>query len=311
MCLINSLHEQANRLFFEEFVKSKFGYGTWDAPYWFVGPEEAGGADCAELADRLAAWEGLASDDEDYRGLLNLREYAGAINTNAMDFFGFEAGEQNTWINLLRLLGQPWEHICPPVWLPIDPAWEREDLAEWPLLYQREFLAQPDVMLPGDEVSRVALLEISPLPSPDTKLWLWRCIAAEPVEQLQHLQLQSRTTFLLAEDGDGLTLLRRRMDMIRGQIITFKPRLVIFYGCKTGEGALLQAVAEEINHQFRLAAPIGQHIVPHSQIEHAETRVTHLFWIYHPSYWGRNPNVNRMTIQAGMNAAGVTPWADA
>ncbi len=308
MCLMNYLKRDENHDTFEQFVESKFGYGTWEAPYWFVGPEEGGGANCVELADRLIAWNGLSSGDRHYAGLLNLREYCGAIDE--MQFFGNNAISQPTWIKLLSLLGQPYPHQGPPQWFnhEIPAGWEQEDLNNWALLYQREFLGQPDMEMPGrSHGSRIALLNISPLPSPNMDMWLWGCIAAEPVEQLPHPdEFESRESFLLAADIAGVRRLHRRVSFIRDRIheSKHKDKLVVFYGVFR-RGALQNAFVEEMGDHFHFACPTVNEPVQYSQIDQ-----TNLFWIYHPNYWGRRQNVNRAAIQAAMEQHGVTPWFD-
>ncbi len=299
MCLINYLQQGDNHLTFESFVESKFGYGAWSAVYWFVGPEEGGGANCVELADRLIAWNGLSCDDPNYAGLLNLREYCGAIDK--MLFLGNDAIPQPTWIKLLSLLGQPEPNQGPPGWFNHDlPAqWGQEDLNKWEFLYQREFLCQPDLNPLG---GRVALVDISPLPSPKTNVWLWSCIAAEPVEQLQHhTEFETRQQFMLAPNHTGQSRFYRRLRNIRERMAESNPQLVVFYGFK--EWTVWEGVVEAMNDLFHLASPSLNAPAQHSQIDE-----THLFWIYHPSYWGRHENVNRAAIQAAMAEAGFAPW---
>jgi len=49
-----------------DFMLRFYGYGSFSAPIWFVGMEEGGGADLAELTDRLTAWDqGGRSELED------------------------------------------------------------------------------------------------------------------------------------------------------------------------------------------------------------------------------------------------------
>jgi hypothetical protein len=293
MCLINYLERRDNRLAFEQFVESKFGYGTWDAPYWFVGPEEGGGDDGAELVQRLIAWSGLALDNPRYDGLLNLFQYCKEINQPRV-----LQEDQPTWSKLLSLLGQLPPAQGPPRWFANDAAREPQWRGGWKGLYQHHFLCQPDVAPHG---KRVALVDISPLPSRNssTGAWLWRRIANPPMRQLHHKEFESRTAFLLAENGDGLTRLRRRMNMIRRRIVKFKPKLVIFYGLFR-EPRLRNAVADAMVYHFdHLAPPDVHHIVRHSTIGG-----THLFWIYHPNSWG---HFRRDEIQEAM-APHVAPW---
>jgi hypothetical protein len=236
MCLVNYLSQPENRHSFEQFVEGKFGYGAWEAPYWFVGPEEGGGGNCVELTDRLVAWDRHAHDDPQYAGLLNLRDYCKAINQP--QFLGVGARPQSTWIKLLSLLGQPGTENGPPAWFANEPVAEPGRLGNWKLLFQRRFLCQPDVPPHG---RRVALLEISPLPSPKTGVWLWGCIAAEPVEQLHHQEFQSRETFLSAIGDNGATRICKRLETLNNHLHRCHPTFVIFYGLFGEAGAMAMA----------------------------------------------------------------------
>lgn len=82
----------------EKMAHDWYGYGRWNAPYWFIGPEpgqEDKGRD--DLEKRRAAWEGLGGGE-----LLDCREHHLA--------FGFDnwhrpdAPIQSTWGKLIRLL---------------------------------------------------------------------------------------------------------------------------------------------------------------------------------------------------------------
>ena len=186
------------------------------------------------------------------------------------------------------------------------PEWFKPETSksDWKLSFQCKFLARPAVTPHG---YRVALLDISPLASPSAKMWVWGCIAAEPVEHLRHRQeFKSRRTFLLAQDGEGHTRFYNRVGVIKNQIDVSdsKPKLVVFYGLK--DWASWGDVASAMKKHFNLEPPTLDNPVRHSQFDQ-----THLFWIYHPSCWGRWPNkVNRTTIQDAMTQRGVTPWAD-
>lgn len=52
----------------DDFIQKFRGYGSYEAPWWFIGMEEGGGNDEVELASRLSAW--------DKRGRLELEDIA-------------------------------------------------------------------------------------------------------------------------------------------------------------------------------------------------------------------------------------------
>jgi hypothetical protein len=294
MCLINYLQEPRNRDGFENFVEKKFGYGTWNAPYWFVGPEEGGGGNCVELATRIIAWCGLAGADPDYNGLLNLREYCDEIGETR--FHGENARPQRTWNKLLGLLGHPGADNNAPQWYGHGLG-----NPDWRLSFQRDFLAQPGVEPHG---RRVALLDISPLASPNADTWLWGCIASEPLRVLMHhYDFESRKRFLLARDENGKTRLHRRLRVIRDRLgMETSPRLVIFYGVFR-DGALRDCADREMCAQFGLRGPTRRDGPGYALVEE-----THLFWVYHPV--ARSRLFNHEQIQVVMERNGATPWAD-
>lgn len=69
-----------------------FGYGRWEAPYWFVGLEPGGN----ELEACVRAWKAAGESD-----LLDLKSgHTGHLR----DWFGASAGTQPTWAKLIWLL---------------------------------------------------------------------------------------------------------------------------------------------------------------------------------------------------------------
>jgi hypothetical protein len=75
-----------------------YGYGRWDAPYWFIGPEpgqEDKGRD--DLEKRRAAWEKLGGGE-----ILDCREHHLALGI--LEWHCARARIQPTWGKLIRLL---------------------------------------------------------------------------------------------------------------------------------------------------------------------------------------------------------------
>lgn len=79
--------------YMERFV----GFGSYDAPFWFVGMEQGGGQNVAELAKRLKAWEALGKRD-----LLDLAEYCAEIKEKR--WHGPEARIQPTLGKMIRVV---------------------------------------------------------------------------------------------------------------------------------------------------------------------------------------------------------------
>jgi hypothetical protein len=74
-----------------------YGYGRWDAPYWFIGPEQGQSRkENGDLKQRLAAWRKLGSME-----LCDCEEFHLAINEHSWHRDG---KLQSTWRSLILLL---------------------------------------------------------------------------------------------------------------------------------------------------------------------------------------------------------------
>ena len=158
-----------------DFARSFYGYGDYEAPYWFVGMEEGGGSSYAEVERRLRAWQ-----DRGRSELEDLPTYSEVVGAGR--FFEEGAPLQPTWRGLIRIL-QAAEGAAP------TPDSVRE--------YQRDRL--------GRRGGQTALLELFPLPSPGTKPWLYARHSALP-----HLADRERYRDHFADER--VARIRRRID---------------------------------------------------------------------------------------------------
>ena len=87
-----------------EMARSSFGYGGWDAKYWFIGPEQGIGAE--DLLTRVRAWTELGGRD-----LNDCREFHCRINETRWHCKKPKVDLQSTWRRLMLLmmafLGRP------------------------------------------------------------------------------------------------------------------------------------------------------------------------------------------------------------
>ena len=217
MCLCEYLSQPEHQTRFDSFVTHKFGYGRWSAPYWFVGPEEAGGGDCVELTRRIQAWRPI--NGEPVNALEDLREYCGAIGIEQFHRI-LNPRSQPTWCALIKLLGNA---------QGTAPFWETEDRPGWVLGLQQNLLGRA-----GGEPSDhdIALLDLSPLPSPNTDLWLWKCLFRANDPQRSHFA--DRPAFFNRVLPGDRTFAQRRVDELRKRIDKYKPPLVVLYGLQRG-----------------------------------------------------------------------------
>ena len=125
------------------FMHGFYGYGNYQADYWFVGMEEGGGDTVDEVSKRLIIW-----DQRGRREVEDVAEYHLALGITHP--FAEKAKLQPTWAKLIRVLLSI-EGLSPG----------KEDVRR----YQQQQWARSN--------GNVCLLELLPLPSPSTSHWLY------------------------------------------------------------------------------------------------------------------------------------------
>ena len=240
MCIREYVQNENNRQQFENFVSQKFGYGRWQAPFWFVGPEERGGEDCLDMTTRVAQWAG--TEPLNQLDLKDLRNYCERIGVHQYHGIHGHIAVQRTWRALLGLIA--------PADLAADqfPAWANH--------YQAHRLGG------GVDIDHrrdgVALLEISPLPCPNVRTWLWRCLVEAPVQGAG--LFQSKHAFL------NNVFVRGRLAHIRTMAEIHHPSFICFYGLPP-QFQELATVADDIfgDLQFNEVNAVWQAILPTQQ----------------------------------------------
>jgi hypothetical protein len=147
-----------NEKLLKAFADSFYGYGSFAAPYWFIGMEEGGGKQLDEIARRLAAW-----DERGRYPLEDLRDYHFAVGIT--DHFDGAIKLQRTWAGLIQILsGLLGKRLTP------------EEIRE----YQAHRL--------GRASYDTALIELLALPSPGVGEWPYGRWSDTPV-------LKTRTAY--------------------------------------------------------------------------------------------------------------------
>lgn len=138
--------EQFDDTLLADFADKFYGYGTYNAPYWFIGMEEGGGS-FEEVKRRLDAWRLRGQ-----HAVEDLRSFTEAFGKgfDVVKFFHDPAVLQPTWNKLIRV-----------VLSATDPSTTIKSVRK----YQQEQLG-----ITGGET---CLLELLPLPSPSTKVWFY------------------------------------------------------------------------------------------------------------------------------------------
>lgn len=171
----------------QAYMASFAGYGDLRAPLWFVGMEEGGGRNVEELMRRVDAW--------DARGRRRLEDLAGYHRAIGMPRH-FEAPYplQRTWGPLARVL-------------------QASQSASTDL----SVLRQVQATQLGAHGGGAALLELLPLPAPNTNTWPYAALAKDLPA------LRDRATY-------RTTYQPARRAMLRALIREGRPRVVICYG---------------------------------------------------------------------------------
>lgn len=171
----------------QAYMASFAGYGDLRAPLWFVGMEEGGGRDVDELVRRVDTWVA--------RGRRRLEDLAGYHRAIGMPRH-FEAPYplQRTWGPLARVL-------------------QASQSASTDL----SALRQVQATQLGAHGGGAVLLELLPLPAPNTNTWPYAALAKDVPALLDRATY--RTTYQPA-----------RLAMLRALIQEGCPRAVICYG---------------------------------------------------------------------------------
>lgn len=168
-----------------EFMTQFFGYGNLASPYWFIGKEEGGGATLEENFQRILIWEKLGKattvDSIGYHQALGFSD-------SAMQKI------QPTWTKLIQILLELEEKDS------LDKEVRRH--------YQRNLL--------GRSNSDHCTIELMPMASRSTGLWLWRDIFAD------YFKLKNRRDYFAK-------IAPQRKQTIRSLISKHQPKLVLFY----------------------------------------------------------------------------------
>ncbi|HEU0144095.1 MAG TPA: hypothetical protein VFQ47_04860 [Nitrososphaera sp.] len=170
----------------EAFMNGFYGFGNYHAPYWFIGMEEGGKATFQDIAKQLDIWDKWGRKE-----LLDVVEYAHAIGMNR--WYGEHPALQPTWRNLIRV-------FLIAEGRNADNATMRQ--------YQKTKW--------GTEDGETCVVELMPLPSPDTSSWLYKEISALPY-------LISRKTY-------REYIVDSRIAHLQNNIMRYKPKAVVCYG---------------------------------------------------------------------------------
>lgn len=181
-----------------------YGYGSWDARFWFVSLDESGGELPEEVADKInffhrqhpASTSTLCDIREAYRHVsVHFEGPRATLFANRLEYrFGDHAVQNNVWKNLISL-SCGYQNVTIP------------DL----LAYQKQHFASP-------LKKREALIRLYPLPSSNNHAWYYSWL------QLPNISfLKSRARYEQHH-------YHSRMEAILSRIQSHRPEVVLMYG---------------------------------------------------------------------------------
>lgn len=170
----------------ECFIPTFFGYGSFAADYWFIGMEEGLGEEINEVYKRLDIWDELGKPE-----LTDMADFYKRLGKG--EFFNHPVKVQKTWSRLSRLA----------------LAFRGKDVNENSVKNHQGFQL-------GRKGKDTCLLELMPLPSPNTAEW--------------HYNMWSDIPYLKNRESYDEACLPFRTANLHRLINEHHPKVVIFYG---------------------------------------------------------------------------------
>lgn len=228
-------------------MKHFFGYGSWEARYWFISHEEGGGDFPEEVADKVNWFKANHPDAGttlcDIRSLYKNVTYHGEgtkadLYNNVFDYrFGADATPNTIWRNLTDFESG------------FESSPKKDQLA-----YQQSEFVSP-------EAKREALIRLYPLPCPHNHAWYYSWLGLPGFEFL-------RTRAQYEE-----ALYEQRVSTILNQLHQHTPEVVLMYGMKN-INRLKQSFSEYFEGvKFKQAKAIALKLPQHHYTDVKGTRV--------------------------------------
>ena len=178
--------EQFDDRLLDEFAHGFYGYGNYGGRIWFIGMEEGGGTTFADVAKTLDAWA--------LRGRRELDDLPGYCTSIGITYlFNDRPKLQPTWNPLIRIVLTATGRPC-----------DRESVRE----YQKRELGRID--------GETCLVELLPLPSPNTSAWLYH----------EHSSLP----YLTDRQAYRECLAGLRVAHLQDRLSQYQPKSVVLYG---------------------------------------------------------------------------------
>lgn len=182
-----------------------YGYGSWDAKFWFISYEESGGDVPEQVAEQINYFHKAHTqntsaplcDMRDMYKQIDARWYGPKASTfpNLFEYrFGVDAIQNNIWKNLIAFVH----------------GYKNETVDDF-LDYQKHSFA-------STSLCHEALIRLYPLPSPHNHAWYYSWL---DLPQL---------SFIKTRDGYQDHVYQNRMQTILSNVNIYKPEVVLMYG---------------------------------------------------------------------------------
>jgi hypothetical protein len=221
-------------------IENFYGYGSWQARFWFIGHEEGGGEVPEEVADKLNYFQKTYADANgslcDIRDLYKHVAFrwegpkAESFTTMYEYRFGKNAVQHGVWKNLIAFVH----------------GYNNKDLPDLLAFQRKEFLSPSH---------QSALIQLYPLPGPHNHGWYYSWL---DMPRLPYLKSRARYQEHVYQ---------RRIDTILSNIAANKPEVVLMYGMDN-INSLKSSIYEFFpGAKFKMNKAIKQHIPQHHRID--------------------------------------------
>ena len=219
-----------------------YGYGSWNAPIWFVALEDGGGNVPEEVADKLSFFSNthgqvtgptLSDLREMYRHLVFRFERSKADEfTNLYEYrFGNDAKLHWLWKNLIAFVH----------------GYRNEELADVLAYQKNSFVLQ--------STPNETLIRLYPLPNPHHHAWYYGWLDMPQFPFLKSRALYQEHVY------------ENRMRTLLHSIATYKPEVVLMYGMEN-INKLKKPMQESFpESKFKIAKAIKQQIPQHHRAD--------------------------------------------
>ncbi len=218
-----------------------YGYGSWQARFWFIGHEESGGEVPEEVADKLNYFRKVPVQTDGT--LCNLRELykhvavrwegpkASSFNNLYEYRFDSNAIQHGVWKNLIAFVH----------------GYRQEKLPDL-LAYQQHNFLSPSA-------NNEALIQLYPLPGPNSHAWYYSWLDLPELTFLKSRTLYEEHVY------------QARIHKILSNINTYKPEVVLMYGMDN-INTLKKSIQEFFDGvKFKMVKASKQEIPQHHRVD--------------------------------------------